>query len=125
MGETFAEYWERQERLRPARDAWHKRVTVDHRRIFGETVGKVRALVASDILRDASIGAAAGAGLGWLVGSLPGAGTGALIGAVLGWVKNIGSKGRIMEGLFEEPYDSGMYLRPGAEHDRRYGVYPE
>ncbi|MBP6945964.1 MAG: hypothetical protein KBC74_00710 [Candidatus Pacebacteria bacterium] len=122
MSETL---WERNERLWPARQAWGARITADHERIFSEARDVSHAIVASDVLRDASIGAAAGAGLGWLVGSLPGAGTGALIGAVLGWVKNIGSNGRIMEGLFEEPYDSGMYLRPGAEHDRRYGVYPE
>ena len=122
MSET---YWERQDRLWPERDAWHKGIVADHKRIFEEAGSLSHAIVASDILRDASIGAAAGAGLGWLVGNLPGAGAGALIGIVLGWAKNIGSKSRIMEGLFEEPYDSGMYLRPGAEHDRRYGVYPE
>ncbi len=123
MSET---YWERQDRLWPARKAWGARITTDRQRIFGETNDELRALVASDVLRDASIGAAAGAGLGWLVGSLPGAGTGALIGAVLGWVKNIGSRERMLDGLFEEPYDSGMYPRAFSQEGiRRYGIYPE
>lgn len=113
-------YW-----LQPKYREWQEGIIADKKRIQKEAGDLSRAIVASDILRDASIGAATGAGLGWLVGNLPGAGVGALVGAFLGWVKNLGSHGRMMNGLFEEPYDNGMYLRRGSKaFTDRYGSEP-
>ncbi|MES2014297.1 MAG: hypothetical protein V4437_00590 [Patescibacteria group bacterium] len=118
--------FERGDRLWPARKAWGDKINADKKRIFAEASRDLRTDVNSRSLRDASIGALAGAGLGWMIGQLPGAGTGALIGGILGWAKNIGSHGRMINDLFEEPYATGMYLKPGSkEHTERYGEYPE